>query len=99
MLAPHFARTTSNLGASDTVFFHVSTESASQWINGIFHNSPYGIFKLGTEKGKLKVEMISRGLNTPKMRKATVKSEAHAINKILQWMGQVGGESYFVDGF
>ena len=95
-VAPHFKRTESTLSSSSSVFFHVSCDVQSSWINGIFHNSRYGIFHLKSEGGKLKLELTSKGLNTEKFRKATVKSEAHAINKVLEWMGKVGGDSYFL---
>ena len=94
--APHFVRTQSTLGSSDSVFFHVSCDQPDSWINAIFHNSRYGIFHLHTEKGKLKLELTSKGLNTEKFRKATVKSEEHAINKILEWMGKIAGDSFFI---
>ena len=95
-VAPHFHRSESTLGSSSSVFFKVSCDAPSTWINGIFHNSRYGIFLLKSEGGKLKLELTSKGLNTEKLRKATVKSEAHAINKVLEWMGKVGGDSYFL---
>ena len=93
---PHFKRSTSTLSLSDSVFFHVSCDSPDAWVNNIFHNSRYGIFHLKTENGKLKLELTSKGLNTNKFRKATVKSEEHAINKILQWMGDISGDSFFL---
>lgn len=95
-VAPHFKRTTSTLSSSESVFFHVSCDTPETWINSIFHNSRYGIFHLKTENGKLKLELTSKGLNTEKFRKATVKSEEHAINKILQWMGNIAGDSFFL---
>ena len=94
--APHFKRTLSQLSTSESVFFHVSCDAPSTWINGIFHNSRYGIFHLKEEGGKLKLELTSKGLNTNKFRKATVKSEDGARNKILQWMGDIMGESVFM---
>ena len=94
--APHFVRSESALSMSDSVFFHVSCDAPDTWVNKIFHNSRYGIFHLYTENGKLKLELSSNGLNTIKFRKATVKSEEHAINKILEWMGKIGGDSYFL---
>ena len=45
---------------------------------------------------KLKLELTSKGLNTEKFRKATVKSEEHAINKVLEWMGKIAGDSFFL---
>ena len=93
--APHFKRTISTLG-TESVFFHVSCDAPSTWVNDIFHNSRYGIFHLKTEGGKLKLELSSKGLNTLKFRKATVKSEEHAINKILEWMGKIAGDSFFL---
>lgn len=95
-VAPHFKRSTSSLSSSDSVFFHVSCDAPETWINNIFHNSRYGIFHLTTEKGKLKLELTSKGLGTEKFRKATVKDEAHAVNKILQWMGNIAGDSFFI---
>ena len=94
-VAPHFKRSVSPLGG-ESVFFHVSCDAESTWQNGIYHNSRYGIFHLHTENGKLKLELTSKGLNTEKFRKATVKSEEGAINKILQWMGNIMGDSIFV---
>ena len=94
--APHFKRSESTLSSSTSVFFHVSCDAENTWQNGIFHNSRYGIFHLKTENGKLKLELTSKGLNTNKFRKATVKSEDHARNKILQWMGDIMGESVFM---
>ena len=95
-VAPHFHRSESTLANSTAVFFKVSCDAPSTWINGIFHNSRYGIFHLHSEGGKLKLELTSKGLNTEKFRKATVKSEEHAINKVLEWMGKVGSDSYFL---
>jgi len=95
-VAPHFKRSTSSLSSSESVFFHVSCDAPNTWQNGIFHNSRYGIFHLKNEGGKLKLELTSKGLNTEKFRKATVKSEEHAINKVLEWLGKVGGDSYFL---
>ena len=92
---PHFKRTASTLG-TESVFFHVSCDAPETWMNNIFHNSRYGIFHLHTENGKLKLELSSKGLKTEKFRKATVKSEEHAINKILQWMGNIAGDSFFL---
>ena len=95
-VVPHFKRTESQLSTSESIFFHVSCDAPETWINNIFHNSRYGIFHLYTEGGKLKLELSSKGLDTIKFRKATVKSEAHAINKVLQWMGTIAGDSFFL---
>ena len=95
-VAPHFVRTQSTLGPSESVFYHVSCDDPKTWQNGIFHNSRYGIFHLKTEGGKLKVELTSKGLGTEKFRKATVKTEQHAINKVLEWMGKIAGDSFFL---
>lgn len=94
---PHFYRSESTLGNSSSVCFKVSCDAPESWSYGIFHNSRFGIFFLSEEKGKLKLELSAKGLNTIKFRKATVKSESHAINKILEWMGKIGGDSYFID--
>ena len=96
-VAPHFKRTKSTLSTSESIFFHVSCDAPETWINNIFHNSRYGIFHLYTEGGKLKLELSSKGLNTEKFRKCTVKSETGAVNKILQWMGNIAGDSFFVN--
>ena len=93
---PHFFRSESTLGNSSSVCFKVSCDAQAQWQNGIFHNSRYGIFFLREEKGKLKLELTSSGLDTIKFRKCTVKSEAGAVNKILQWMSAIMGESVFM---
>ena len=95
-VAPHFYRCEGALANSTSVFFKVSCDAPESWINGIFHNSRYGIFHLYSEGGKLKLELTSKGLNTEKFRKATVKSEEHAINKVLEWMGKIAGDSFFL---
>ena len=89
--APHFVRSESTLAASTSVFFHVSCDTPDTWINKIFHNSRYGIFHLHTEKGKLKLELTSSGLDTVKFRKATVKNEDQAVVKIGEWVAKVLG--------
>ena len=94
--APHFYRSESTLGNHTSVCFKVSCDTQAQWQNGIFHNSRYGIFFLREEGGKLKLELTSKGLDTVKFRKCTVKSEEHAINKVLQWMGSIAGDSFFL---
>jgi len=94
--APHFYRTESTLGNSSSVCFKVSCDAQPTWQNGIFHNSRYGIFFLREEGGRLKLELTSKGLDTAKFRKATVKDEAGAVNKILQWMGDIMGDSIFL---
>ena len=94
--APHFFRSESTLGNSSSVCFKVSCEAPEAWQNGIFHNSRYGIFFLREEGGKLKLELTSSGLDTIKFRKCTVKSESGAVNKILQWMGSIMGDSVFL---
>ncbi len=93
---PHFYRSESTLGNSSSVCFKVSYDAQAQWQNGIFHNSRYGIFFLREEGGKLKLELTSKGLDTIKFRKCTVKSEAGAINRILAWMSAIMGESVFM---
>ena len=94
--APHFRRSTSTLSTSESVFFHVSCDAESTWQNGIYHNSRYGIFHLKSEGGKLKLELTSKGLDTIKFRKCTVKSEEGAVNRILKWMGDITGDSVFL---
>ena len=94
--APHFYRSTMSLGPTESICFKVSCDARAQWQNGIFLNSRYGIFFLREEGGKLKLELTSSGLDTIKFRKCTVKSEAGAINKILQWMGSIMGDSIFL---
>ena len=89
--APHFVRSESALSMSDSVFFHVSCDAPDTWVNKIFHNSRYGIFHLHTEKGKLKLELTSKGLDTVKFRKATVKNEDQAVQKISDWVSKVLG--------
>ena len=91
MTFPHFVRSESTLSVSSSVFFHVSCDTPDTWINNIFHNSRYGIFHLYTENGKLKLELTSKGLDTTKFRKATVKSEEQAIEKIRTWCENIIG--------
>ena len=95
--APHFYRSESTLGNFSSVCFKVSCDAPESWEYGIFHNSRFGIFFLREEKGKLKLELSAKGLNTIKFRKCTVKSEAGAINKILQWMGDIMETSVFLN--
>ncbi|AOV62021.1 hypothetical protein BOW86_gp097 [Synechococcus phage S-CAM7] len=94
--APHFVRSTMSLGPTESICFKVSCDAKAQWENGIFHNSRYGIFFLCEEGGKLKLELTSKGLDTIKFRKCTVKSEAGAVNRILKWMGDIMGDSIFL---
>jgi hypothetical protein len=94
--APHFYRSETHLADHHSVCFKVSCDSQDSWENGIYHNSRYGIFFLREEKGKLKLELTSKGLNTNKFRKCAVKSEEHAVNKILQWIGDIIGDSVFL---
>ena len=94
--APHFYRSESTLGDHTSVCFKVSCDAQESWEYGIFHNSRFGIFFLSEEKGKLKLELSAKGLDTIKFRKCTVKSEAGAVNKILQWMGDIMQDSIFV---
>jgi len=74
----------------------VSCDAPNTWENKIFHNSRFGIFHLYNEGGKLKLELTASGLDTIKFRKCTVKSEAGAVNKILQWMGNIMQDSIFL---
>ena len=83
---PYFKRTQSQLGISDSIFYHVSADMEDTWANGIYHNSRYGIFHLHTENGKLKLELSSKGLKTLKFRKSTVKSEKEAVMKVREWV-------------
>jgi len=91
MTFPHFVRSESTLSMSDSVFFHVSCDTPDTWINNIFHNSRYGIFHLHTENGRLKLELTSKGLDTIKFRKATVKNEEQAVDKIRTWCETIIG--------
>ena len=83
---PHLHISESNLGPHTSTFFKVSSQSQDEWVNGIFHNSPYGIFHLHSEKGVYKLELSSSGLNTPKFRKCKCEDELTALTKIKSWM-------------
>jgi len=91
---------TSNLGGRESKFFHVSADPRESWQNGIFHNSRYGIFHLYFEERKVKLELTSKGLETPKFRKATMKLPGlvvtNARNKVLKWLSEARGESVFL---
>ena len=95
---------TSNLGGRESKFFHVSADPRESWQNGIFHNSRYGIFHLYFEERKVKLELTSKGLETPKFRKATMKLPVpvqfnvvtNARNKVLKWLSDTRGESVFL---
>jgi len=93
---PHFYRSTMSLGPTESICFKVSCDAQAPWQNGIFHNCRYGIFFLREEGGKLKLELTSKGLDTIKFRKCTVKSEAGAMNRILAWMGDIMQDSIFL---
>ena len=83
---PHLNISESNLGHHISTFFKVSSQSKDEWSNGIFHNSPYGIFHLHSERGVYKLELTSSGLNTPKFRKCKCEDENTALTKIRNWM-------------
>ena len=89
--APFMTVSTSTLGGRSSQFVKVSCDDKEAWINGIFENSRYGTFHIYPQKNKLKVELISKGLNTLKFRKATVKSDAEALLKIKTWTRLVRG--------
>ena len=76
----------STLAGHTSTFFRVSSQPEDEWVNGIFHNSPYGIFRLGSDRGIVKLELISSGLNTPKFRKTKCGDELEALQKIRKWM-------------
>ena len=83
---PYISIEESALGNSNTTFIKVSSQEKDEWQNGIFHNSPYGIFRFGTEKGVMKLELISSGLGTNKFRKCKCKDIETAFQKIEKWM-------------
>ena len=90
-----FNRSTGALSTDCSEFFHVSADPQDSWSYGIFHNSRFGIFHMYQEKGKFKLELSARGLNTPKFRKCTVTGVSHATNKVLQWLGNIRDVSVF----
>ena len=83
---PFSSITESTLGGRTSHFIKVSSQFKDEWQNGIFHNSPYGIFHLYPEKGVMKLELTSRGLNTPKFRKTKCEDQLEALMKIRKWM-------------
>ena len=89
--APFMTVSTSTLGGRSSQFVKVSCDDKEEWINGIFENSRYGTFHIYPENNTLKVELISKGLNTLKFRKATVKSDAEALLRIKTWTRLVRG--------
>ena len=91
LFCPYLNINESHLGNSNSRFFHVSCDEKDTWFNGIFHNSRFGIFHIYEEKGKFKLELIAKGLNTLKFRKCTVKSEAEALLRIKTWTRLVRG--------
>jgi hypothetical protein len=68
----------SNLGPTETTFFHTSAQTADQWVNSIYHNSPYAIFHLNN--GKL--SLTSKHHTMPKFRKCKCVDESTALTKI-----------------
>ena len=83
---PFSSITESTLAGHTSTFFRVSSQHEDEWQNGIFHNSPYGIFHLYPERGVMKLELTSKGLNTPKFRKTKCKDQLTALSKIRKWM-------------
>jgi len=86
---PYMTVTSSTLSNNQSQFVRVSCDDKQEWINGILENSRHGLFHIYPQKNKLKVELISKGLNTLKFRKATVKSDAEALLKIKTWTEEV----------
>ena len=83
---PHIHIDESTLGPHTSTFFKVSADPKDTWQNGIFHNSRYGIFHLHSERGVMKLELTSKGLNTSKFRKCKCADEIEALEKIAKWM-------------
>ena len=83
---PFSSITESTLGGRTSHFIKVSSQHKDEWQNGIFHNSPYGIFHLHPENGVMKLELTSKGLNTPKFRKTKCSDQLEALMKIRKWM-------------
>lgn len=71
----------STLGGKEraSIIFHLSLDLPKDWYNGMYHNSRYYIFHLSYD-GIL--ENFSKGLNTVKIRKKTVKTLSEAIDYI-----------------
>ena len=88
---PYMTVTSSTLSNNNSQFVRVSCDEKDTWINGILENSRHGLFHIFEEKSKLKVALISKGLNTLKFRKCTVKSEAEALLRIKTWTRLVRG--------
>ena len=88
---PFMTVSTSELGGRSSQFVKVSCDEKDVWVNGIFENSRYGTFHIFEEKSKLKVALISKGLNTVPFRKCTVKSDAEALLRIKTWTRLVRG--------
>jgi len=74
----HCKVSVSNLGPTPTTFFHTSAQTADQWINNIYHNSPYAIFHLNN--GKLSI--TSKHHTMPKFRKCKCDNDQVAMTKI-----------------
>ena len=82
MSFPYINTETTTLANHTSTFIKVSADTKETWINGIFHNSRYGIFCLSDNK----LELISKGLNTTKFRKCKCNDKETALTKISQWM-------------
>lgn len=77
----------SNLGGNEnaSLIVKATTQEKNQWINGIFHNSPYSMFSVSFNhhKNRYVIEQFSKGTNVPKFRKtSTAKTLADVGYKI-----------------
>jgi hypothetical protein len=76
----------SNLGGIPSIFLHLSLDSKSDWINGIFYNSRYAIFTIHSD---MKLEQISRHCSLPKHRKCKIDSIQAITDKVHKWAASV----------
>jgi hypothetical protein len=80
----YYSIQTGILGSNDIYFIRAARESQESWINNIFHNAHFGIFRFGG--GKL--ELIAQHHEMPKFRKCKCDSLETAELKIHNWLNK-----------
>jgi len=89
--APFVSATVGTLGGKERphIIVKISLDPKSEWTNGIYQNSRYGIFSLD-HFGSL--ELYSKYYELPKMRKSRAKDGKTAIDKINKYIALAKSE-------
>ena len=79
---PWFSVSRSTLGGEEnaSLIVKVSLDPKEEWVNGIYHNSRWAMFRIGA--GKIEQFSMSK---TEKFRKCNAKTVEEAVNKIIAW--------------